>query len=293
MTAFNIVTSILHGVTLYFFASLAFHYDTMLSKFKLLGDFVSRAVDLARDKYGYKSSPTIDQLKLLEKIDLDQLDVANTENDNDNGNDTDNSSTTDSNNDTASAATTPTVELLASRELFFVRHGESTWNDMVNKGFSPTILLPKLIRGFAYEAFLLSSGNKDSKVVDAPLNRDGEEQAEALRAFLADEASHAANRDWQVLNGFNGHKSVIVCSNLRRALSTVVIAFQDRLRQQQKQQQQQQNGNSRIIDDDNDDDAEGCTSPREPTTVLVNPFLQETSFNADCLPIHRPSTADG
>eukprot|EP00750_Incisomonas_marina_P017548 INCI222.1.p1 GENE.INCI222.1~~INCI222.1.p1 ORF type:complete len:422 (+),score=64.10 INCI222.1:173-1438(+) len=243
MGAFSVVWPLLNGVTLFFWASAAYHGDCFLFKLRLAANFVRRVCVLFAHKFVFKSARVHRQKVVLAALshpaeggDDDESDV---------------------------------VEVLQEREIYFVRHGESTWNEMVNRGYAPQIIVPKIAAGVALEAFLLSSGNRDSKIVDAPLGEEGEAQARALREFLATEpADHRS--DWRVLNGYtegSETRSVLVSSNLRRSLSTILLGFADRFHRND-----QQGGHG------------GPAGDR----LLVNPFLQETSLNADCLSIHLP-----
>lgn len=111
------------------------------------------------------------------------------------------------------------VEQLASpskKRVIFVRHGESEWNLIFNKGSK--LLLPfKAAAGLAREASLFARLDGDSVLYDSPLNQQGLEQAQEVAAWLREHPDALPE------------KALIVSSNLRRALQTVVIALQDRL----------------------------------------------------------------
>ena len=53
------------------------------------------------------------------------------------------------------------------KTIYFIRHGESTWNDTFNKGQHRSALvfvlgfIPGLIKALAYELYLLLSGKLD------------------------------------------------------------------------------------------------------------------------------------
>ncbi|KAL7569062.1 hypothetical protein ACA910_016905 [Epithemia clementina (nom. ined.)] len=124
------------------------------------------------------------------------------------------------------------------KTVYFVRHGESTWNDTFNKGSHRSAIafiigfIPGLIKALLYEIYLLFAGKIDSWFYDAPLSNLGLWQAEELASFLKDkpldgpEAIHI-----KILRGEPGSpSSKIICSNLRRAVSTMVVGFRDRLR---------------------------------------------------------------
>ena len=61
------------------------------------------------------------------------------------------------------------------KTLVFIRHGESVWNEMFNKGFIPHSFLFRLFRGILREFFLLTT--RDSVFYDSPLSAEGESQA--------------------------------------------------------------------------------------------------------------------
>lgn len=231
MNPASLLWTILNGVTLFFWASAAYHGRAFLFKIRLFATYSKRVPILLWHKYIRKSVRVKHQLQQVNALPDD-------------------------------------AEVLQEREVYFVRHAESTWNEMINRGFAPQILLPKLVGGIAFEAFLLSTGNPDSKIVDAPICAEGINQAASLREFLADEENYEDDRDWRVLNGYDGANgaraptSVLVSSNLRRSLSTMLLGFQDRFHRR------------RTVD-----------------KLLVNPFLQETAINADCVSLHPRTKA--
>ena len=127
-------------------------------------------------------------------------------------------------------------EGVRSIHLLFLRHGESTWNETFNRGYNPIFFIPRLVYAFAYETWLLASGVRDSWFYDSPLSHEGIGQCEALRARLAryDSGGSGADEDpsveLAVLRGDPGApRSTVVTSNLRRAISTVLIGLWDRL----------------------------------------------------------------
>mmetsp|Transcript_10421 Transcript_10421/g.28809 ORF Transcript_10421/g.28809 Transcript_10421/m.28809 type:complete len:362 (-) Transcript_10421:180-1265(-) len=154
------------------------------------------------------------------------------------------------------------------KTVYFVRHGESTWNDTFNKGKHRSAAMfvigffPGLAKALIYEVYLLLTGKIDSWFYDAPLSHLGLSQAEELAAFLKDkpldgpEAEHI-----KILRGEEGSPpSKFLCSSLRRAVSTLVVGFKDRL--------------SRKPDD----------------KILIIPSLQEISRNPDTLSITPAQT---
>ena len=134
------------------------------------------------------------------------------------------------------------VEDLASVTLVFIRHGESAWNDIFNKGFGPSFV-GRLARGIVME--IVHFATLGSVFLDSELNHEGVAQAAALRAFIqgaaraagaegeagATGASAEARRRRDVVRALAGagEASVVVSSNLRRAIATVVVCLWDRL----------------------------------------------------------------
>lgn len=117
------------------------------------------------------------------------------------------------------------------KRIIFVRHGESTWNEVFNRGFGPMFPI-RLVKGLVREAAMLIS--RSSFFVDSPLSKLGYDQAKALRAYLASDQvrglqpGEAGAADAAALLGASG-TSIVVASNLRRAVATTAIAFWDRL----------------------------------------------------------------
>ena len=122
------------------------------------------------------------------------------------------------------------------RTVVFVRHGESTWNEVFNRGFGPTFPL-RLVAAAIRELFLIAA--LDSVFLDAPLSTLGVEQAQALDRFVAGvskkDNSQMTPRDRMVgsLLGEDA-ESVVVSSNLRRAMETVAIGLRTRLKGSQE-----------------------------------------------------------
>ena len=110
--------------------------------------------------------------------------------------------------------------------LVFVRHGESVWNYVFNRGFGPSFLV-RLVRVTLHELYLLPFD--DSAYFDSPLSALGLEQCAGLQKFLRTPCLDAkAEADFRALTSGEAH-SVIVSSQLRRAAATVAIALSDRL----------------------------------------------------------------
>lgn len=132
-------------------------------------------------------------------------------------------------------------KLKGTRTIYFLRHGESQWNYVFNRGFGVSFPL-RLARGLVMELMCLFNA-RNSFFVDAPLSDRGLEQVEELRKFLnkvndpfLTDAEVAALRSKHVdvlrADAAKGEKlskkSIIVTSNLRRAAHTAAITFMDR-----------------------------------------------------------------
>mmetsp|Transcript_4071 Transcript_4071/g.4863 ORF Transcript_4071/g.4863 Transcript_4071/m.4863 type:complete len:358 (-) Transcript_4071:189-1262(-) len=153
---------------------------------------------------------------------------------------------------------------IEKKTIYFVRHGESTWNDTFNKGKHRSAVqfalgfLPGLIKAVSYESWLVLTGKIDSWFYDSPMSFLGQTQVDELAKFMA-ATSHNPTSDEKhlaVLRGDPGAPpSTILCSSLRRALSTMAAGFRDRL------------------------------SRRPEESILVIPSLQEISRNPDTLSI--------
>jgi broad specificity phosphatase PhoE len=103
----------------------------------------------------------------------------------------------------------------------FIRHGESIWNALFNR-FGVT--WPFRAVRYLVEGALLFVGNRhDSVIIDSPLSPKGEQQAAELAAFVKTPAGRNAIP-------FDPQTSVVVCSNLRRAMGTAVAGLDARLR---------------------------------------------------------------
>lgn len=124
-------------------------------------------------------------------------------------------------------------------KIVFIRHGESQWNSVFNKGWK--IFLPfRLVRALIKEAFMLFQ--RDSLFYDSPLNDQGMQQGWDLLAFLASQppgcrepgTCHKPVEQLQVedivsiIMGDAGD-SLLASSILRRAVSTALLALSPRL----------------------------------------------------------------
>eukprot|EP00929_Paragymnodinium_shiwhaense_P008479 TRINITY_DN112435_c0_g1_i1.p1 TRINITY_DN112435_c0_g1~~TRINITY_DN112435_c0_g1_i1.p1 ORF type:complete len:439 (-),score=129.33 TRINITY_DN112435_c0_g1_i1:80-1396(-) len=124
------------------------------------------------------------------------------------------------------------ADALESKIIIFVRHGESDWNQIFNK--SKLLLLPRLILGLFTELTMLPSAS-NSVFIDSQLSEEGIDQARELRRFVdtCDPGEAEADDLREVLKALRGElpgQSVLVTSNLRRAVSTGLIGFYGRLR---------------------------------------------------------------
>lgn len=102
--------------------------------------------------------------------------------------------------------------------LIFVRHGQSCWNSVVN---SFGIMWPyRVIRTILFETYYMLTDPWNSLLIDTPLSAKGVKEAGELCAFIrnvkATEIPHDAK------------DSLIVCSNLRRAMATAAIGLAPR-----------------------------------------------------------------
>jgi broad specificity phosphatase PhoE len=168
----------------------------------------------------------------------------------------------------AAAGTDTSKKTIERKTVIFLRHGESSWNDTFNKGDRTTVsfiinFIPNLFKAIAIEWFFLITGEaNESWFFDSPLSDKGIQQSLSVQQFLRTNPSFATPKEQKLLRLLVGDKSVpaqLVSSNLRRAVSTMLIGFSDRL------QQNYPNDN-----------------------VLVLGELQEISFNPDALSIAAP-----
>mmetsp|Transcript_6671 Transcript_6671/g.13552 ORF Transcript_6671/g.13552 Transcript_6671/m.13552 type:complete len:343 (-) Transcript_6671:124-1152(-) len=118
------------------------------------------------------------------------------------------------------------------KRVVFIRHGESDWNDIFNRGFGPMFPV-RLITGLLRE-LLSKFTTRDSLFLDSPLSPLGIRQAVELRYFLKQGSPQNTNPDavhaYRLLMGDPAGSSVLVSSNLRRAIATGTVGLQDRLR---------------------------------------------------------------
>jgi broad specificity phosphatase PhoE len=147
------------------------------------------------------------------------------------------------------------------RRIIFIRHGESDWNKVFNRGIDRG---KTLFRMLFYPIFeMLKFPMADSHFFDSPLSDLGRDQCEELAKFVGatqdiDMSQQGAwKRDAADLRGEPGTRSVIVTSQLRRAVSTTTIGLWPRLK-------------------------------RTGERVLLLSSLMEQSRNFDCVPLSVP-----
>lgn len=120
------------------------------------------------------------------------------------------------------------------RTIVFIRHGESDWNNIFNKGINIGMLV-RFIQGVMTELNLLSSAN--SCFIDSPLNYEGIEQALELRRYVEKsyETVPPSDPTFPVLSALSGKNpelaasSIVATSSLRRAVATTTLALFPRI----------------------------------------------------------------
>ena len=119
-------------------------------------------------------------------------------------------------------------EILLKREvrrkkIYFIRHAESAWNVLFNRGFGWGFL-PNLISALAEEFMMLPTG--ESLLLDSPLSIGGISQAMQLRDWLQ---SVLEDPHGEFLRSSGPEQIALCSSNMRRAVSTAVIGLGGRL----------------------------------------------------------------
>jgi hypothetical protein len=66
-------------------------------------------------------------------------------------------------------------QYIKKKRIIFIRHGESDWNNVFNKGFNPSLLV-RLAKAMIQESLLFLSSSLDSVFIDSPLNFEGIDQ---------------------------------------------------------------------------------------------------------------------
>ncbi|KEG13013.1 hypothetical protein DQ04_01271130 [Trypanosoma grayi] len=100
----------------------------------------------------------------------------------------------------------------------FIRHGQSVWNSLFNTfGASwPLRLAKSVVREAVY--FVKDPFNSD--IIDSPLSSKGNSEVQELAQFI---------RTAKGKISYDSNTSVVVCSNLRRAMETAVIGLGPRI----------------------------------------------------------------
>jgi bisphosphoglycerate-dependent phosphoglycerate mutase len=124
------------------------------------------------------------------------------------------------------------------KTIIFLRHGESDWNNIFNKGVNLG-MVKRFFLGLKQEFMLYPSLN--SVFLDSPLNEEGIEQAVELRKFIQAKESGLGQPEkisklLKILNNEPGAKnsSMIVSSTLRRAIATTTLALWPRIEKNQE-----------------------------------------------------------
>mmetsp|Transcript_42232 Transcript_42232/g.105549 ORF Transcript_42232/g.105549 Transcript_42232/m.105549 type:complete len:352 (+) Transcript_42232:67-1122(+) len=146
--------------------------------------------------------------------------------------------------------------------IVFVRHCESTWNEVFNRGpiAERLLMMPfRIAKALINEAIQTPSGG--SVFLDSPLSVEGTAQARSLLAVvegkeMADKKGDDTEKSLKILRGTEG-RSILVSSNLQRALETVAIGFWGRLQ-------------------------------RTGERIHILSDLQETSANVDTMSLSKP-----
>jgi hypothetical protein len=122
------------------------------------------------------------------------------------------------------------------KTIIFVRHGESTWNDTFNPGDRSKLqfllhFVPNLLKAIAYEWFYwIECDESKSWFYDSPLSQKGLSQASGIQTFLQSKPEHLIPKEAEWIKFLqSSESSQLSTSNLRRAISTLVVGFQDRL----------------------------------------------------------------
>lgn len=113
------------------------------------------------------------------------------------------------------------------KRVIFIRHGESEWNSIFNKGLKVSSLTRLIVGLFREMLFMITM---DSVFIDSQLNQEGIDQAQVLAKYLeSDEAK--TKKELEIISIIRGDidTSVIVSSNLRRAIATTTIALWPRI----------------------------------------------------------------
>ncbi|KAJ1441824.1 hypothetical protein B484DRAFT_390449, partial [Ochromonadaceae sp. CCMP2298] len=99
-----------------------------------------------------------------------------------------------------------------SKKIVFIRHGESDWNNVFNKGINVGFLV-RLATALYNEMLMFTSVN--SSFIDSPLNAEGHEQAIELARFLTSEAATIKTADPNYSTILKSAEKIHVLSSLQ------------------------------------------------------------------------------
>eukprot|EP01060_Flectonema_neradi_P003501 TRINITY_DN1225_c0_g1_i1.p1 TRINITY_DN1225_c0_g1~~TRINITY_DN1225_c0_g1_i1.p1 ORF type:complete len:372 (+),score=46.45 TRINITY_DN1225_c0_g1_i1:42-1157(+) len=116
---------------------------------------------------------------------------------------------------------------LSEKEIIFIRHGESQWNEIFNRG--KLLLLPRLLINIVVELMYLPFKHK-SVFLDSCLGSTGKQQCIALEEALQTNPKLKEIISQQGLDSNSRPKSVIFTSNLRRCVETTLLGLNPRLK---------------------------------------------------------------
>ena len=121
---------------------------------------------------------------------------------------------------------------LKKKTLVFVRHGESVWNEVFNRGKGPGFVY-RLLASFFRELYQLTFG--DSLMIDSPLSGIGEPQGKDLAVFMQQRklgsVMYNLKRAEEIFHKIkSGDRDCkLIASNLRRSMATAAIGFSARI----------------------------------------------------------------
>jgi len=152
---------------------------------------------------------------------------------------------------------------VVKKTVIFIRHGESKWNEVFNKGkgvkrFFTAGFFIRLFSAMFWETIDAVSG--DSVFLDSPLSQEGIDQAQSLADFIEkkeQDPDEKVEKYRQILMGEG--ESIVCTSNLRRAIATTTIGLWPRFRKGGEQ-------------------------------IHVLSTLQESSRNVDTMALSRPDS---
>ena len=119
-----------------------------------------------------------------------------------------------------------------TKTIVFIRHGESDWNNVFNKGINFKFII-NLIKTTFEEIKMFASLN--SAFIDSPLNYEGIEQALELSRYIESESEKVSKSDvsYRIILALAGKltdgSSIIVSSCLRRAIATTTLGLWPRI----------------------------------------------------------------